>query len=364
MTNQQGAPEALRCAEWLEHIAAGRDVVDIAHLAATSAAELRRLAALVEAQQPAPSTAGPCVICGSDEPFTGTCGSGDPRALCKQPSPTPQADSQPDPGVESNTAYALPDFDTVEQHIYGACRRYITQDMLEPIHNLIREAVDANRASHGQAPAGAAQEPTAFIHWPINGPPRLVWYSQKALNEAILKTYDGHQPDVKLYAAQPASAATSPADSVTAPAGGAVEQWRPMETAPKDGTLVRLLVEFEDNATEDGEGPQPTIGSNTADNTGEDIGWQFAGWNWAHDCYTQGTGTPVGWLPMLAAAPTPPAQAADSVLEAAALLKARHDFLLWNRSLQPSPIESSVEYSVFDKALELYDAARKQGDAT
>jgi len=57
MTNQQGAPEALRCAEWLEHIAAGRDVVDIAHLAATSAAELRRLAALVEAQQPAPSAA-------------------------------------------------------------------------------------------------------------------------------------------------------------------------------------------------------------------------------------------------------------------------------------------------------------------
>lgn len=37
---------------------------------------------------------GPCVICGSDEPFTGTCGSGgDPRALCKQPAPTPQADS-------------------------------------------------------------------------------------------------------------------------------------------------------------------------------------------------------------------------------------------------------------------------------
>ena len=37
----------------------------------------------------------------------------------------------------------LPDFETVEQHIYGACRRYITQDMLEPIHNLIRDAIDA-----------------------------------------------------------------------------------------------------------------------------------------------------------------------------------------------------------------------------
>lgn len=44
-------------------------------------------------------------------------------------------------------------------------------------------------------------EPVAFIHWPINGPPRLVWYSQKALNDAILKTYEGHQPDVELYTA-------------------------------------------------------------------------------------------------------------------------------------------------------------------
>ena len=37
---------------------------------------------------------GPCAICGSDEPFTGTCGSGDPRVLCKQPSTSPQAAQQ------------------------------------------------------------------------------------------------------------------------------------------------------------------------------------------------------------------------------------------------------------------------------
>ena len=43
--------------------------------------------------------------------------------------------------------------------------------------------------------------PVAFIYWPINGPPRLAWYSQKVLNDAILKTYEGHQPDVKLYTA-------------------------------------------------------------------------------------------------------------------------------------------------------------------
>ena len=51
------------------------------------------------------------------------------------------ADSQP-----ARDYPPLPDFDTVEQHIYGACRRYITQDMLEPIHNLIRDAIDADRA--------------------------------------------------------------------------------------------------------------------------------------------------------------------------------------------------------------------------
>lgn len=115
--------------------------------------------------------------------------------------------ARPNTAEPQDVAYALPDFDTVEQHIYGACRRYITQDMLEPIHNLIREAVDADRASRGQVPAVAAGEPTAFIHWPINGPPRLGWYSQKALNDAILKTYEGHQPDVKLYTAQTAPAA-------------------------------------------------------------------------------------------------------------------------------------------------------------
>jgi len=56
------------------------------------------------------------------------------------PHPTKSA---PAPSV---TYTELPDFETVEQHIYGACRRYITQDMLEPIHNLIRDAIDADRA--------------------------------------------------------------------------------------------------------------------------------------------------------------------------------------------------------------------------
>ena len=48
-----------------------------------------------------------------------------------------------------------------------------------------------------------------------------------------------------------------------------------------------------------------TIGANNDDEVGEDerVGWQFAGWCWTHDHFTEGRGTPVGWLPMLAAAP-------------------------------------------------------------
>ena len=69
----------------------------------------------------------------------------------------------------------LPDFETVEQHIYGACRRYITQDMLEPIHNLIRDAIDADRAMRAQAapvPLTDAQlvasiEAAGFATWDV-----------------------------------------------------------------------------------------------------------------------------------------------------------------------------------------------------
>lgn len=72
----------------------------------------------------------------------------------QQPSPTPQPDSQPAPVRDYPP---LPDFETVEQHIYGACRRYITQDMLEPIHNLIRDVIDADRAARAAQPLPAGE---------------------------------------------------------------------------------------------------------------------------------------------------------------------------------------------------------------
>ncbi|MCP1617006.1 MULTISPECIES: hypothetical protein [Pseudomonadaceae] len=90
------------------------------------------------------------------------------------------------------------------------------------------------------------------------------------------------------------------------PAAGVPEGWQPMETAPKDGTLLRLLVEFEDHPIDDGAGPFATVGTNYRDNTGEDA-WQIVGWCWEQDRFIDGVGTPIGWLPMLAATPTPPA---------------------------------------------------------
>lgn len=74
----------------------------------------------------------------------------------------------------------------------------------------------------------------------------------------------------------------------------------PMHLAPRDGRLLRLLVAFTDNAIEDSTDPVWTIGSN---NTGDEDEWKFAGWSWEHDCYTQGEGTPVGWLPWDVVAP-------------------------------------------------------------
>lgn len=72
----------------------------------------------------------------------------------------------------------------------------------------------------------------------------------------------------------------------------------PIETAPRDGTLLRLLVDY----TDEGENPLEdkyqawTIGLNQFSDTGEDV-WDFAGWSWEQDCFTAGVGKVIGWLP-------------------------------------------------------------------
>lgn len=80
--------------------------------------------------------------------------------------------------------------------------------------------------------------------------------------------------------------------------------WQPIATAPKNGTLVLLLIEPDgdrENALEDTAEGSRTVGHNNFDNDGEDK-WEFAGWCWSHDHYTEGHGTPSHWQPL----PVPP----------------------------------------------------------
>ena len=77
---------------------------------------------------------------------------------------------------------------------------------------------------------------------------------------------------------------------------------RPIETAPKDGTMLRLLVDYEgvENwmpLTDDNQ--SWTIGFNTLEDTGDDE-WIIAGWNWSQDCFGTGEGKVIGWLPFAA----------------------------------------------------------------
>lgn len=146
-----------------------------------------------------------------------------------------------------------------------------------------------------------------------------------------------------------------------APAAAGAAQavaWRDMATAPKDGTLLRLLVEFEHHDTEDAEGPHPTIGSNTWDNHHDFDEWQFAGWNWEQDCYTQGVGKPVGWLPMLDAAPastpeaaeTASAEASETVTDVAKQLYAKQPFYRGDKPVEWYKAPKAVRREWLDKA--------------
>ncbi|MDB5967147.1 MAG: hypothetical protein JWQ72_3647 [Polaromonas sp.] len=94
--------------------------------------------------------------------------------------------------------------------------------------------------------------------------------------------------------ARPEFADCRPAAPVGQPA------WRSMDTAPTDGAMVRLLVDYsgEDSFTAlEDELVSPTIGFNSDVQTGDTLGWQFVGWSWEQDCYCQGRGKVIGWAP-------------------------------------------------------------------
>jgi hypothetical protein len=77
----------------------------------------------------------------------------------------------------------------------------------------------------------------------------------------------------------------------------------PMESAPKDHTWVRLLVDYsaDDNDARplfDSDKPSWTIGYNGYADTGEDDEWVFVGWDWDQDCIVETrAGKVIGWLP-------------------------------------------------------------------
>lgn len=98
----------------------------------------------------------------------------------------------------------------------------------------------------------------------------------------------------------------------------------PMATAPRDGTMLRLLVQFDDHATDDTDGPAWTIGHCSKSHPDDDDHWQFAGWCWDHDHFTEGKGTPVGWLPLIDASPKGDVHPDDLAVDAfSAAMKAK-----------------------------------------
>ena len=83
----------------------------------------------------------------------------------------------------------------------------------------------------------------------------------------------------------------------------------PVDTAPKDGTMLRLFVRFNECSLEDGDHPQWTMGFNDKRSTEIDE-WHIVGWSWTHDCFVEAHNAQIlGWLPFIRAVPDTPSAA-------------------------------------------------------
>ena len=107
------------------------------------------------AEQQAQS-AGPCVICGSDAPFTGTCGSGDPRALCKQAAPKAA------PGEQN--AVSAEWLEQAYREGWAACRD--AETIGEEAEDWAFGNSTANSRMIDAQQAAPQQEPVAYVHVP------------------------------------------------------------------------------------------------------------------------------------------------------------------------------------------------------
>lgn len=145
-------------------------------------------------------------------------------------------------GRASLAANVIPEGITRDDTVHG--ETYFTAaDMATASAQGFRDGVASLAASAGS-------EPVAAIHWPIGGPPRLMWHSNAALHAAIRKAHEGHQSDVPLY----------PHPS---PPEGMVGGWQDIATAPKDGTYLLLWEQYSTN---------PFVGC-----------WAFGSWSVSHE---------------------------------------------------------------------------------
>ncbi|OYD50668.1 hypothetical protein [Acidovorax kalamii] len=245
MTNQQGAPEALRTITRYEVV----DCIDSKHVPAVIPNKdgpwVRyedHLAALVEAQQPAPSAAA-----GMDELL----------AIAKRLAvATDEGDDQ-----AQGTHY-------VDKQGLIRCKG----SFLSLIEDA--RAVICSAAPQPSPTPQADSRPAPVLGYPQLPEPQYQM-GGKGHSDAAMRAYvDADR------------AARAPADSVTAPAGGVVDGWK---LAPKEPTLH--------------------------------MGWAYLDAAKESDPLRTHTFNHAGYRAMLAAATTPPAQAADSVLEDAARLK-------------------------------------------